>query len=84
MRQGNQDVTQHFNSLIKPWQELDSFNTYEWQYPEDAMMFRKMVERDWAIDFLVGLNNDLDVVRGIIEGMKPLPFIEEAFVVVRG
>ena len=36
------------------------------------------------IDFLVGLNNDLDAVRGIIEGMKPLPSIEEAFVVVQG
>ena len=48
------------------------------------MMFCKMVERDRAIDFLVGFNNDLDVVRGIIEVMKPLPSIEEAFVVVRG
>ena len=46
-------------------------------------MFREMVERDRVIDFLVGLNNDLDDVRGRIAGMKPLPSIEETFVVVQ-
>ena len=78
-----QDVTQYFNSLIKLWQEFDLFNTCEWKDPKDAMMFREMVERDRVIDFLVGLNNDLDDVRGRIAGMKPLPSIEETFVVVR-
>ena len=35
------------------------------------------------IDFLAGLNNDLDDVRGRIAGMKPLPSIEETFAVVQ-
>ena len=47
------------------------------------MVFREMVERDWMINFLAGLNNDLDDVRGRIVGMKPLPSIEETFAVVR-
>ena len=47
------------------------------------MVFREMVERDWVINFLAGLNNDLDDVRGRIVGMKPLPSIEETFAVVR-
>ena len=81
LQQGNQEVTQYFNSLIK--QELELFNTCEWKDPKDAMMFREMVERDRVIDFLVGLNNDLDDVRGRIAGMKPLPSIKETFANVR-
>lgn len=34
-------------------------------------------------DFLVGLNRDLDVVRGRILGRAPLPLIGEAFAEVR-
>ena len=39
LRQGTQDVTQYFNSLIKLWQELDLFSTCEWKDPKDAVMF---------------------------------------------
>ena len=82
LRQGKQDVTQCFNSLIKLWQELDLFNTCEWKDPKDAVMFQETVERDQVIHFLDGLNNDLDDVRGRIASMKPLTSIEETFAVV--
>ena len=42
-------------------------------------MYRKLVEQKRTIRFLLGLNKDLDEVRGRIMGIKPLPTIREAF-----
>ena len=75
-------MSQYFNSLTKLWQELDFFNTCQWHDPEDAMMYRKMIEKERVYDFLGGLNQDLDEVRGRLTGMKPLLSIEEAFATV--
>ena len=46
-------------------------------------MYRKLVEQKRTIRFLLGLNKDLDEVRGRIMGIKPLPTIREAFAKVR-
>ena len=46
------------------------------------MMYRKMIEKERVYDFLGGLNQDLDEVRGRLTGMKPLLSIEEAFATV--
>ncbi|RVX11333.1 hypothetical protein CK203_019636 [Vitis vinifera] len=62
----------------------------DWSPPEvkpfvaasDAMIYRKMIEKERVYDFLSCLNKDLDEVQGRFVGMKPLPSIEEAFVAV--
>ena len=46
-------------------------------------MYRKLVEQKRTIRFLLGLNKDLDEVRGRIMGIKPLPTIWEAFAEVQ-
>ena len=42
-----------------------------------------MVDKERIYDFIAGLNNDLDEVRGQLLGLKPLPLIEEVFFEVR-
>lgn len=42
-----------------------------------------MIEKDIIYQFLLGLNKNLDEVRGRILGTKPLPSIREAFAEVR-
>lgn len=46
-------------------------------------MYKKIVEQKRTFKFLLGLNKELDEVRGRIMGIKPLPTIREAFLVVR-
>ena len=46
-------------------------------------MYRKLVEQKRTIRFLLGLNKDLDEVRGRVMGIKPFPTIREAFAEVR-
>ena len=53
--------------------------TYSWKCPDDSTLYKKIVEEKRTIRFLLGLNKDLDDVRGRIMGIKPLPTIREAF-----
>ncbi|RVX11576.1 Copia protein [Vitis vinifera] len=59
-RQGEQSVTQYYNTLT-----------------------RKIVEQKRLFKFFLGLNRELDDVRGRIMGIKPLPSLREAFSEVR-
>ena len=83
LRQKEYDVTQYYIDLTKLWQELDLFNSLAWKDPDDAILYRNMVESDQIYDFLAGLNKGLDDVRGRLLGIKPLPQIEEIFVEIR-
>ncbi|XP_073221472.1 uncharacterized protein [Cicer arietinum] len=51
----------------------------EWKYIDDDKIYRKLVEKDIIIQLLLGLNKNLDELRGRILGTKPLPSIREAF-----
>lgn len=46
---------------------------------DDAKKFREMVERKRIFKFLMGLNKNLDEVRGRILGIKPQLNIREVF-----
>ena len=59
------------------------FNDCIWCYAEDGERYKKMVDKEWIFDFLVGLNKELDEVRGWLLRTKPLPSIDEIFVEVR-
>lgn len=83
LTQGNQTVTQYFNSLKKLWKELNLFNNLAWKDPDDGIMYNRMLARDRVSDFLAGLNIVLDEVRGRLSGLKPVPSIDEAFTEVR-
>ncbi|KAG8375958.1 hypothetical protein BUALT_Bualt09G0013300 [Buddleja alternifolia] len=65
------------------WQEIDMFHNISWKCSDDGVLYSKMLEKDRIFDFLQGLNQDLDDVRGRILGIKPLPPLKEVFAEVR-
>ena len=82
-RQGEQSVTQYYNTLTRYWQQLDLFETHSWKCSDDAATYKKIVEQKRLFKFFLGLNRELDDVRGRIMGIKPLPSLREAFSEVR-
>ncbi|KAG5151351.1 hypothetical protein JHK84_027823 [Glycine max] len=82
IRRGN-NVTRYFHSLKRVWQDLDLFNNYNWMSAEDAKHYQQTVEEGRAFQFLAGLNEELDEVRGRIIGMATLPSLGEIFAEVR-
>lgn len=62
-------------TLMKP--------TIEWKCPDDKKQYNGLLEKDRIYKFLLGLNKDLDEVRGRILGTKQLPKIREVFSEVR-
>ena len=83
LRQGDSTVTEYYQTLTRFWQQLDVYEDTEWNCPEDQQQYRKLIEKDRIYKFLLGLNKNLDEVRGRILGTKPLPSIREAFSEVR-
>ncbi|XP_052173043.1 uncharacterized protein LOC127788605 [Diospyros lotus] len=83
LRQGESQVTQYFNSLNKFWLQLDKCDTIQWKCTEDSAKYKEIVEKKRLYKFLIGLNKNLDGVRGRILGTKPLPSLREAFAEVR-
>ena len=79
LKQGDLDVTRYFNLLKKLWQELDLFHFCDWKDPEDAILYKKMLTKERIYDFLAGLNQDLDEVRGRILGTKLQLPIDEMY-----
>ena len=51
------------------------FETTKWDCPMDAIKYKKIVEKKLIYKFLLERNKNLDVVRGRILGIKPLPNI---------
>ena len=83
LHQGELSITQYFNILCRHWQHLDMFEIHSWNCPEDTVLYRRIVEQKRTFKFLLGLNKNLDEVRGRIMGTKPLPNLREAFSEVR-
>ena len=69
-------ITQYFSLLNHSWQRMDMFETTKWDHPMDEIKY-KIVEKKQIYKFLLGLNKNLDEVRGRILRTKPLPNIQE-------
>ena len=83
LRQGDSTVTEYFNTLTRYWQQLDVYEEIQWTCTDDSKQYKELVEKDRIYKFLLGLNKDLDEVRGRILGKKPLPKVREVFSEVR-
>lgn len=83
LRQGEMTVTHYYNTLSRFWQQLDVFETMDWECLRDASRYKRIIEKERVFKFLLGLDKSLDEVRGRILGTKPLPTIREAFSEVR-
>ena len=71
-KQGNLSVTDYYNLLMGLWQSLDMFTNVKWKCGDDGTQYMQMLDKEQVFDFLYGLNNDLDEVRGRLLGTKPL------------
>ncbi|KAL6314405.1 hypothetical protein AAG906_022488 [Vitis piasezkii] len=83
LRQGNLTITEYFNTLTRLWRQLDTFEVHNWNCVTDGLFYKKIVEGKCVFKFLLGLNKNLDQIRGRIMGVKPLPSLREAFSEVR-
>lgn len=66
-----------FNSL--KCLQLDLFEVYDWKCPGDEALHKNIIEKKRVFKFLMGLDKDLDEVRGRIAGMKPLCNFRKSF-----
>lgn len=75
LRQGEQTVTKYFNKLTRYWQQLDVLDDVSWSCATDAKQYKDIQEKERIYKFLLGLNQNLDEVRGRVLSIKPLPSI---------
>ncbi|RVX22935.1 hypothetical protein CK203_008436 [Vitis vinifera] len=85
---GEVSIPEKTNPKFRVWKtenhvHLDKFEVHTWKCPEDTALYWKIVEQKRTFKFLLGLNKNLDEVRGRVMGTKPLPSIREAFSEVR-
>lgn len=83
LRQGDSTVTEYFNILTRYWQQLDIYEELVWKCPEDGLLYKKVIEKERIYKFLLGLNKNLDEVRGRVLSIKPLPSVREVFSEIR-
>ena len=83
LRQGNLTVTEYFNTLTHLWGQLDTFKVHNWTCVTDGLLYKKIIEGKRVFKFLLGLNKNLDEIRGRIMEVKPLLSLREAFSKVR-
>ncbi|CAH9091924.1 unnamed protein product [Cuscuta epithymum] len=79
LRQGELTVTSYFTALNRYWQQLDVLDAITWNCPLDGKQYKRLVETERIYKFLLGLNQELDGVRGRILGTKPMPSLREVF-----
>ncbi|KAK8684106.1 hypothetical protein V6N13_040140 [Hibiscus sabdariffa] len=83
LRQADLPLGQYFGQLTKCWQQIDLYEVPEWKCPDDAKAYATLKNQKGVFQFLSGLSDDLDAVRGRILATKPLPSVREAFSEVR-
>ncbi|XP_028774894.1 uncharacterized protein LOC114731805 isoform X2 [Neltuma alba] len=83
LKQGTLTVTQYYSSLMRIWQQLDLFEVHSWKCLDDTQYYKKLVETERTYEFLLGLNDTFEEVRGRIMGLKPIPSLFEAFNMVK-
>lgn len=83
LRQEESSVADYFPVLIRQWQKIDLIDEFQWTCNKDEKLYRSIVENKRVFKFLMGLNRDLDDVRGRVLSTKPLPSLRAAFSEVR-
>ena len=83
MKQGDRDVTSYYTDMVGIWQELDLSFDEDWECRGDTVKYKKKLENEIVFEFLAGLNQELDDVRGRILGQRFLPSTREVFAEVR-
>ncbi|XP_020249452.1 uncharacterized protein LOC109826836 isoform X2 [Asparagus officinalis] len=82
-KQGSRSITEYSNLLQSLWQEMDHYQCIQMKCGEDAVLLKRLVEKDRIYDFLAGLNIEFDAVRVQILGKEDLPSLNETIAIVR-
>ena len=72
-------MTEYYSNLCTLWQELDLYYANDWSCVLDAKRYAARLEKERVFDFLYGLSQQLDEVRGRVLGSDPFPLLREAF-----
>lgn len=55
-RQASMSVTAYYNEINRIWQEMDTYQDYEWKNVKDGVLFKPIHQKDKVFGFLKGLN----------------------------
>lgn len=81
--QGNNDVTKYFDMLCKYWEEVDAMKQIRSCSSEEVCLrcveTDKEIEEDRVVKFLIGLNDEYNVVRSNIFTKKQVPSMDVVF-----
>lgn len=55
IKQGDQPVSAYYSQLTLLWQQIDTYETYNWELPADSSAFKKFIETKRVFRFLQGL-----------------------------
>nr|CAD1831665.1 unnamed protein product [Ananas comosus var. bracteatus] len=82
-KQGDATIAQYFAELSSLWQELDYYQDFQAECPDDAAKFQKLIEKERVYDFLAGLQAEFDPIRVQVLGRDPFPSLREAYAYVQ-
>lgn len=54
--QASMSVTAYYNEINRIWQEMDTYQDYEWKNVKDGVLFKPIHQKDKVSGFLKGLN----------------------------
>ena len=81
-KQGSLLIIDYYGILNGLWIELDQYQNLKMEYGKDVAMLTSFVERNWILEFLLGLNPKYDPIRVLILGKEKLPSLFEGFYTV--
>nr|CAD1824840.1 unnamed protein product [Ananas comosus var. bracteatus] len=82
-KQGDATIAQYFAKLSSLWQELDYYQDFQAECPDDAAKFQKLIEKERVYDFLADLQAEFDPIRVQVLGRDPFPSLREAYAYVQ-
>ncbi|KAI5348106.1 hypothetical protein L3X38_000993 [Prunus dulcis] len=80
--QGGRDIASYFAELKSVWLELDRRRPINMKCLDDVKIRCAEIQKDHIYDFLTGLDDEFDKIRGDLLRLSPLPKLEESFAFV--
>ncbi|CAL2225274.1 unnamed protein product [Prunus armeniaca] len=80
--QGGRDIASYFAELKSIWLELDRRPPINTKCLDDVKIRHVEIQKDSIYDFLTGLDDEFDKIRGDLLRLSPLPKLEDSFAFV--
>lgn len=76
-------MTDYYMKMTLLLREINLSIKEEWECPRDNVCYPKRLENEEVLDFLVGLNKELDDIRGIVFSLRTLPLVLKVLFEIR-